>query len=87
MTTRRWLIKNDIGLVVDEVRGEGVIGLFPVVSPNMKSEVVYQSCTQQKTERGSMEGEFGFVRLVEGVEDEFLVQCGRFDLEVPSFIY
>ena len=71
-----------------EVRGEGVIGFYPHLLPG-QPEFVYQSCTHQHGLYGSMEGSFAFVpgTLESPTGDEFAAQCGRFPLDVPSFIY
>ena len=37
--------------------GEAVIGQFPLLRPD-GADFVYQSCTRQQGQRGSMEGSF-----------------------------
>ncbi|KAJ0093305.1 hypothetical protein Patl1_26452 [Pistacia atlantica] len=56
---RRWLIgANDI--VVSDVGGEAVIGMFPLLRPGEK-EFVYESCAPLPTSSGSVKGSFTFV--------------------------
>jgi hypothetical protein len=45
---------------VQEVRGRGVIGLFPVMEPGAYFE--YESCCPQPAPRGTMKGSFTMVR-------------------------
>lgn len=90
LSTRHWLIRDDKGIVTGEVRGEGVIGEFPIVKPD-SPDFVYQSCTHQGTRKGSMEGDFGFVLGTidqpAGGQAQVDATCGRFPLDVPDFIY
>ncbi len=64
------------------------MGKFPLLRPG-EPEFVYQSCTNQPETKGSMEGDFlfveGSIRTPTGPEWE--VECPRFILEVPEFIY
>lgn len=84
---RHWVIYNSRDEINNEVRGEGVVGEFPLLMPGDRFE--YQSCIQQQEVRGSMEGSFTFV---EGSLDEpgariIKAICPRFRLDVPSIIY
>ncbi|KXZ46223.1 hypothetical protein GPECTOR_46g292 [Gonium pectorale] len=88
LLSRHWVIRDENGQVVDQVRGDGVIGMYPILEPG-RDEFVYCSCTHQVATRGSMEGEF---RFVEGTSDRptgpvFDVVCPPFQLDVPSYVY
>jgi len=88
LLTRHWNIYDGEGHLVDEVRGEGVIGKYPECTVGMPL-FVYQSCTTQEEPLGFMDGELGFV---EGTQEsptgpEFDVAVGRFRLEVPEYIF
>jgi len=55
LTTRHWIIMN--GPIKEQVTGEGVIGLFPIMRPGAYFE--YESCCKiNKGKEGSMEGSF-----------------------------
>ncbi|KAJ1410493.1 F-box-like domain superfamily [Sesbania bispinosa] len=84
---RHWIIRaNDI--VVSDVNGEAVIGMFPLLRPGDK-EFVYQSCTPLPTPSGSIEGSFTFVpgRLADPRGDPFLATVARFPLQLPDYIF
>jgi len=89
LQTRHWIIRDQNGLPVDEVQGDGVIGKFPILTPG-GPEFIYQSCTHlENGDRGFMDGYF---RFVEGTNRNptgpiFDVICPRFRLEVPPFLY
>lgn len=88
LRTRQWLIRDQKGIVTGEVRGEGVIGLYPHLKAG-QGEFRYQSCTHQETVYGSMEGAFTFApgTLAEPKGRDFDATCARFPLDVPEFIY
>ncbi len=71
-----------------QVRGEGVIGKYPILEPG-KPEFVYCSCTHQPGTRGAMEGEFQFVPgTIERPEGPpFDVACPTFRLDIPEYIF
>ncbi len=72
LKTRRWLIEDEKGNV-EEVVGEGVIGLQPYISPGESFE--YSSGAIITTETGSMKGSYGMIN------DEGT----RFDAPIPEF--
>ena len=47
LMSRHWVISNAAGQVSDEVRGEAVVGLYPLLRPG-ESEFVYESCTSSR---------------------------------------
>lgn len=77
-----------------QVRGEGVIGKYPLLKPG-ESEFVYQSCTSAPSIPGKgrpdslMRGSFGFVEgtLAQPTGPEFRVVCPPLKLELPDFMY
>ncbi|WJX45580.1 F-box protein skip16 [Trifolium repens] len=84
---RHWLIHaNDV--LVSDVDGEAVIGMYPLLRPGDK-EFVYQSCAAIPTSSGSVEGSFTFVpgRLVEPKGDPFIAAVARFPLQRPDYIF
>ncbi len=73
LLTRHWVITDARG-GVEEVRGPGVIGQQPRITPGAKHE--YQSFSPLKTPRGTMHGSFQMVR-----------DDGRtFEVEIPAFV-
>eukprot|EP00967_Tisochrysis_lutea_P109811 scaffold171179_cov14-Tisochrysis_lutea.AAC.1 len=49
------IIRDQNGLPVDEVQGDGVIGKFPILTPG-GPEFIYQSCTHlENGDRGFMD--------------------------------
>ena len=36
LRARHWVIRNDAGAVTDEVRGEAVIGQYPILEPGVR---------------------------------------------------
>ncbi|GAX81072.1 hypothetical protein CEUSTIGMA_g8507.t1 [Chlamydomonas eustigma] len=89
LMTRHWIIRDaDLG-VVGEVRGEAVVGKFPLLTLK-EPDFVYQSCTNLKNgPRGFMEGSFRFVEgsIREPTGAQWEVECPRFTLEVSQFMY
>lgn len=73
LLNRRWLI-TDLSGRVEEVRGEGVTGLQPIIKPN--KQFTYTSYCQLITPQGTMEGSYGMMNL----EDE------KFNIEIPKFV-
>jgi F-box protein 3 len=78
------------GALVDEVSGDGVVGLFPLLMAG-GAEVSYQSCTvvTPPARRGAMEGSFEFVEgsLAAQTGPRFRVACPRMQFEVPDYCY
>lgn len=88
LMSRHWVIRDERGEVADEVRGEGVIGKYPLLEPD-GPEFVYQSCTFQAATRGSMEGGFTFVEgsIERPRGGTFEAACPQFHLMIPAYIY
>jgi len=87
LRSRHWLISNRRGQV-DEVRGEAVVGMYPIVRPG-HPDFVYQSCTGLSSAPGSMRGEFCFVEgtIAEPAGADFDAECAAFALRVPEYVY
>uniref|UniRef100_A0A1D1YR28 F-box protein SKIP16 n=1 Tax=Anthurium amnicola TaxID=1678845 RepID=A0A1D1YR28_9ARAE len=87
LDSRHWIIRSNDN-VVSNVRGEGVIGKFPLLVPDME-EFVYESCTSLPASPGSMEGSFTFVpgRLTDPKGREFRVEVPRVSFKLPSYIF
>lgn len=85
---RHWVIRDPAGDVRDEVRGEGVIGEFPILTSG-GPEFVYQSCTQESEVGCTMGGEFEFVpgTLQQPAGPPFAVTCPTFRLDLPSVVF
>lgn len=77
---RHWKIHHGTGRV-EEVRGDGVVGEQPNLSPNEHFE--YTSFAQLDASLGAMEGSYTFAR-----EDgtEFLARIAPFTLEDPESV-
>jgi uncharacterized protein affecting Mg2+/Co2+ transport len=90
LAARHWVIVDHAGKQ-NEVRGEGVIGDFPILEAGA-APFVYQSQTLLPHGRGRggrMYGDFTFVR---GTFDspagaEFEAVCAPFDLTVEAYVY
>ncbi|KAL8196009.1 hypothetical protein R6Q57_025009 [Mikania cordata] len=84
---RHWIIKSNDN-VVDDINGEAVIGLHPLLLPG-KKEFVYESCTTSVSSPGSIEGSFTFVpgRLTDPKGSPFEVEVARFPLVLPDYIF
>lgn len=87
LRSRHWLIADNTGHA-EEVRGEAVVGAYPILHSG-ETPFVYQSCTGVHGTPGSMEGDFAFVEgtLAEPQSADFDVLCAPFTLERPVFIY
>ncbi|MQM09397.1 hypothetical protein Taro_042265 [Colocasia esculenta] len=85
--SRHWIIRSN-DAVVSDLRGEAVIGKFPLLVPD-KEEFVYESCTTFPVAPGSMGGSFTFVpgRLRDPKGREFEVEVARFPLDVPAYVF
>jgi ApaG protein len=72
LISRHWIITDALGHK-EEVRGPGVVGLQPKITPGQTFE--YDSACPLKTSSGSMKGFYQFV-------DE---NGEHFDVEIPEF--
>lgn len=73
LLSRRWLITDDNDQV-EEVRGEGVVGLQPLIQPGQK--FVYTSGAVLTTEFGTMQGSYEMAKS----------DGSRFHAEIPAFL-
>ena len=81
LLNRHWVITDASG-EIEEVRGEGVVGQQPRLSPGEHFE--YTSGAVLKTPVGSMQGEYEFVSSRGQL---FLVPIAAFSLFVPSVVH
>uniref|UniRef100_A0AAY5EHV3 F-box domain-containing protein n=1 Tax=Electrophorus electricus TaxID=8005 RepID=A0AAY5EHV3_ELEEL len=81
LDSRYWKITNANGNV-EEVRGPGVVGEFPVMTPGKVHE--YASCTTFSTTSEHMEGHYTFHQL-KNKEEIFDVSIPRFYMVCPPF--
>ncbi|XP_052007948.1 F-box only protein 3 [Xyrauchen texanus] len=81
LDSRYWKITNANGNV-EEVRGPGVVGEFPTMTPGKVHE--YASCTTFSTTSEYMEGHYTFHRL-KNEEEVFDVLIPRFHMVCPPF--
>uniref|UniRef100_A0AAR2LNQ6 F-box protein 3 n=1 Tax=Pygocentrus nattereri TaxID=42514 RepID=A0AAR2LNQ6_PYGNA len=81
LDSRYWKITNANGNV-EEVRGPGVVGEFPVMTPGKVHE--YASCTTFSTTSEYMEGHYTFHRL-KNKEEVFDISIPRFHMVCPPF--
>lgn len=87
LRSRHWLIRDASGAVDSEVRGEAVVGHYPLLRAGAPA-FAYQSCTHQKEAAGSMEGSFRFVEgSLQQPGREFDVACAQFNLSVPEVMF
>lgn len=77
LETRHWLITDAVG-VVEEVKGPGVVGETPHLSPG--EQFRYTSGCALKTPRGTMHGTYQMVR---DDGDEFDAEIAPFLLTAP----
>lgn len=73
LLSRHWLITDDNDQV-EEVRGEGVVGLQPLIQPGQK--FVYTSGAVLTTEFGTMQGSYTMAKP----------DGSRFDAAIPAFL-
>jgi ApaG protein len=73
LISRHWIIQNELGLT-DEVKGLGVIGKQPLLSPGESFQ--YSSSCSMHTSSGTMHGSFFFVAA----------DGHRFDVPVSTFV-
>lgn len=85
---RAWTIRNAAGAVESEVRGEAVVGQYPLLEHGGE-EFTYQSCTHQREPQGSMQGEFTFVEgsLKNPGARQVKAQCPVFQLTMPDVVF
>ena len=77
---RHWLI-TDAGGEIEEVRGEGVVGQQPVLSPGQ--EFSYESFCPLDTDFGFMRGSYG---MVKGDGTRFEAAIAPFVLLLPALL-
>ena len=80
LLSRHWVITDSNG-EVEEVRGEGVVGEQPVLSPGEDFE--YTSGCHLKTKMGTMHGSYGMIDE-NGESLDVPIPC--FTLSVPGII-
>ena len=80
LLTRRWLITDANGKV-QEVRGDGVVGEQPRISPGKMHR--YSSGAVLETPVGTMEGSYG---MISADGDPFEAPIPRFRLAVPGIL-
>lgn len=73
LLSRHWRITDDNNQV-EEVRGEGVVGLQPLIQPGQK--FVYTSGAVLTTQFGTMQGSYTMAKP----------DGSRFDAEIPAFL-
>lgn len=73
LLSRHWLITDDNNQV-EEVRGEGVVGLQPLIQPGQK--FVYTSGAVLTTEFGTMQGSYTMAKP----------DGSRFEADIPAFL-
>lgn len=81
LLNRHWLITDGSGHI-EEVRGEGVVGVQPKLAPGESYE--YTSGAILKTPVGAMHGEYGFVTEA---GEHFEVAIAPFSLSIPSLVH
>jgi len=79
LKARYWAITDGNGRI-QEVRGPGVIGLYPVMEPG--AHFVYESCCPLPTASGSMRG--SFLMEYKDTHEEFQVTVPEFEFFVPG---
>lgn len=81
LKSRHWIITDASG-EVEEVRGDGVVGQQPELSPGESFE--YSSGAILKTPVGSMEGSYEFV---DSEGNPFTAPIAVFSLSVPNMVH
>jgi len=76
---REWYIFDSLNKV-ETVKGPGVIGKHPILTPG--DQFSYQSGCQLVSEIGYMKGSYGFINILTG--KKFRVEIPQFDLVAPS---
>lgn len=80
LVDRHWLI-TDAGGEIEEIRGEGVVGQQPVLSPGQ--EFSYESYCPLGTDFGFMRGSYG---VVKGDGTRFEAAIAPFVLLLPALL-
>ena len=78
LISRHWVIEDGSG-IRQEVRGEGVVGEMPVITPGASHD--YVSGCPLDTPEGSMVGSF---QMIDAQGKGFEVAIPLFELEAPS---
>lgn len=78
LVSRKWIIRD--GNKEECVNGEGVIGMYPVISPGCE-DFVYESVSMIKSLQGDMEGSFLF-KSEGGDQGIIEAKIGRFKFEI-----
>eukprot|EP01025_Chloroclados_australasicus_P023571 TRINITY_DN23863_c1_g1_i1.p1 TRINITY_DN23863_c1_g1~~TRINITY_DN23863_c1_g1_i1.p1 ORF type:complete len:423 (-),score=30.10 TRINITY_DN23863_c1_g1_i1:427-1695(-) len=88
LVSRLWVVYDGDGSAPEHVEGAGVVGKYPIVAMDQE-EFVYQSCTMARESGGYMYGTFTFVQgtIAQPTGPKFEVECPRFDLNIPEFVY
>lgn len=88
LRSRHWIVRNSLGEIQNRVDGNGVVGEFPIIKAGT-GDYSYSSCTTQAEPQGFMEGYFVFSHgpTSHPTGADLQVQCSRFALVVPTFIY
>lgn len=73
LLSRHWVITDDNNQV-EEVRGDGVVGLQPLIQPGQK--FVYTSGAVLTTQFGTMQGSYRMAKP----------DGSRFDADIPAFL-
>ena len=81
LLNRHWLI-TDADRKIQEVRGEGVIGKQPYLTPGEAYE--YTSGAAIETPVGAMEGEY---EMIDDDGNRFLAPVAPFSLSVPHLVH
>lgn len=80
LSNRHWIIANAFGNI-EEVQGEGVVGVKPLIKPGHTFE--YESACPLNTSSGSMKGSYHFVT---DSNEKFSVTIPEFYLVSPQAI-
>ena len=81
LISRHWIITDALGHV-EEVRGPGVVGLQPKITPGQAFE--YDSACPLKTSSGTMKG---FYQFVDESGENFEVEIPEFYLIAPTAVH
>ena len=81
LTRRHWFIKHSTGRI-EEVEGEGVVGMQPVIEPGNRHQ--YVSGCNIKSDLGKMYGYYIMEQLIDG--KEIKVTIPSFNLIVPYLL-
>lgn len=79
LLSRKWRIAETLKPIM-MVKGEGVVGLTPVIQPHQA--FTYTSGCQLSSEIGTMRGAYTFINLV--TQELFDIQIPTFTLEYPA---